>query len=116
MAKEEERLMNSKGIMERKKVFVAKISDAITESNSAGWNIEKIEYQCLRKQYSEFVRISYKDGARQLVNVTGNSERSILVEIARELNGQMAIGSTTDPRHAALIESWWNDAEKDPEA
>lgn len=108
--------MNSRSIMERKKAFVTKISDAIAESNAAGWDVEKIEYKCLRKQYSEFVRISYKEGTQQLINVTGNSERSILVEIARELNGQMAIGSITDPRHAAMIESWWNDAEKDPEA
>ena len=34
-----------------------------------------------------------------------------MVEVARELNGQKAIGEVTDPRHAELIKGWWEDAD-----
>lgn len=90
---------------EKKREFTEKLSELLQEADP---DIRAAEYRCFPDKYSEMVRITYT-GAERIINVTGNSLRSIMVEIARELNGQDAIGAVTDPRHAELIKEWWRD-------
>ena len=98
--------------IENKKAFVGKLSALVHEIDP---DIKSVEYRCFPEKYSEIVRIYYGFGSR-IINVTGDSLRTILVEIARELNGQNAVGAIVDPRHAELIVKWWAEYdEKDPE-
>lgn len=99
--------------IEQKKAFTGKLSALVEEIDQ---DIEAVEYRCFPDKYSEIIRIRYAGGVTRIINVTANSLRSILVEVARELNGQDAIGVITDPRHVELINGWWKDAEEDPEA
>lgn len=92
-------------VIEKKRAFTEKLSELLNEMDP---DIKGVEYRCFPDKYSEMVRITYT-GAERIINVTGNSLRSIMVEVARELNGQKAIGAVTDPRHAELIKGWWRD-------
>lgn len=96
--------------IERKKAFTRKLSELVQEMDP---DIKSVEYRCFPDKYSEIIRISYSSSER-LINVTANSLRSIMVEVARELNGQDAIGAIKDPRHAQLIRQWWNEDGEDP--
>ena len=89
--------------IEEKKAFVAKMSELVREVDG---DIESVEYKCMPDKYMEVARIRYTTMDRY-INVTGDSLRTILIDVARELNGQNAIGAVTDPRHAQLIETWW---------
>lgn len=98
--------------IEKKKAFTGRLSALVREIDE---DIQSIEYRCFPSKYSEIVRIHYNGGDR-IINVTGDSLRSILVEVARELNGQNAVGAVTDPRYAELIDKWWAEHEQqDPE-
>lgn len=89
--------------IEEKKAFVAKMSELVREVDR---DIESVEYKCMPDKYMEVARIRYTTMDRY-INVTGDSLRTILIDVARELNGQNAIGAVTDPRHAQLIETRW---------
>lgn len=89
--------------IEEKKAFVGKLSELVREVDR---DILSVEYKCMPDRYMEVVRIRYTTVDRY-INVTGDSLRTILIDVARELNGQDAIGAVTDPRHAELIGAWW---------
>ena len=93
--------------IEEKKAFVGKLSELVREVDG---DILAVEYKCMPDKYMEVIRIRYTTMDRY-INVTGDSLRTILVDVARELNGQNAVGAVTDPRHAGLIEMWWESDE-----
>ena len=97
-------------VTEQKRAFTEKLSMLAQEADSS---IKGIEYKCIPSKYSELLRIYY-NGSERIINVTGNSLLSIFVEVARELNGQDAIGAITDPKHAELIKKWWLEDGEDP--
>ena len=97
--------------IEQKKAFTAKLSALVKDID---WDIEGVEYRCFPDKYTEVIRVYY-EGMDRIINVTGNSLRSIFVEVAREINGQDAVGAITDPRHAELIRTWWKENDEDPE-
>ena len=89
--------------IEEKKAFVGKLSELVREVDR---DILSVEYKCMPDKYMEVARIRYTTMNRY-INVTGDSLRTILIDVARELNGQDAIGAVTDPRHVELIRAWW---------
>ena len=93
--------------IEEKKAFVGKLSELVRDVDN---DILSIEYKCMPDKYMEVARIRYTTMDRY-INVTGDSLRTILVDVARELNGQNAVGAVTDPSHAGLIEMWWESDE-----
>lgn len=98
--------MNSREVYEEKKNFVDELSRTLARAQLA----EKVEYKNLDRQYLEFVRMTFLGGKTEYVNVTGNSLKSIFIEISRVINGQEAIGSTSDLKMQGLIDNWWDNA------
>ena len=95
-----------KRVIDEKKIFAEKLSELVLLIGDP--DIQAVEYKYFPDKYSELIRIRYSTLDR-FINVTGDSMRSILVEVARELNGQDAVGAIRDPRHAELLEKWWTD-------
>lgn len=98
--------MTNREVYEEKHRFVQEIGAALSRAHLA----DGIEYKNLERQYMEYVRIIFLGGKTEYINVTGNSLRSIFIEISRVINKQAAIGSISDVRLQELIERWWNEA------
>ena len=98
--------MTNREVYEEKRQFVQELSGTLARAQIA----DKIEYKNLDRQYMEYVRIIFLEGKTEYINVTGNSIRSIFVEISRVINTQSAIGSITDMKLQELIERWWREA------
>lgn len=98
--------MTNREVYEEKRQFVQELSGTLARAQIA----DKIEYKNLNRQYMEYVRIIFLGGKTEYINVTGNSIRSIFVEISRVINKQSAIGSIADMKLQELIERWWSEA------
>ena len=98
--------MTNREVYEEKRQFVQELSGTLARAQIA----DKIEYKNLDRQYMEYVRIIFLGGKTEYINVTGNSIRSIFVEISRVINKQSAIGSVADMKLQELIERWWREA------
>ena len=98
--------MTNRAVYEEKRQFVQELSGTLARAQIA----DKIEYKNLDRQYMEYVRIIFLGGKTEYINVTGNSLRSIFVEISRVINKQSAIGSVADMKLQELIERWWSEA------
>lgn len=98
--------MTNRAVYEEKRQFVQELSGTLARAQIA----DKIEYKNLDRQYMEYVRIIFLGGKTEYINVTGNSIRSIFVEISRVINKQSAIGSVADMKLQELIERWWREA------
>lgn len=99
--------MTNREVYEEKRQFVQELSGTLARAQIA----DKIEYKNLDRHYLEYVRIIFLGGKTEYINVTGNSLKSIFVEISRVINGQAAIGSTADLRMQDLIDKWWNETQ-----
>lgn len=98
--------MTNRAVYEEKRQFVQELSGTLARAQIA----EKIEYKNLDRQYMEYVRVIFLGGKTEYINVTGNSIRSIFIEISRVINKQSAIGSVADMKLQELIERWWREA------
>lgn len=98
--------MTNREVYEEKRQFVQELSGTLARAQIA----DKIEYKNLDRQYMEYVRIIFLGGKTEYINVTGNSIRSIFIEISRVINKQSAIGSIADMKLQELIERWWSEA------
>lgn len=98
--------MTNREVYEEKRRFVQELSAALSRAQI----VDHIEYKNLDRQYMEFVRMVFIGGKTEYINVTGNSLRSILIEISRVINRQAAIGAVSDLRMQELVERWWSEA------
>ena len=98
--------MINREVYEEKSRFVKDLERVLAKAQLAA----AIEYKNLEKQYMEYIRITFLGGSTEYINVTGDSIRSIFVEISRVINRQAAIGSVTDLRMKDMIERWWSEA------
>lgn len=98
--------MTNREVYEEKRQFIQELSGTLARAQIA----DKIEYKNLDRHYMEYVRIIFLGGKTEYINVTGNSIRSIFVEISRVINKQSAIGSIADMKLQELIERWWSEA------
>lgn len=98
--------MTNREVYEEKRRFVQGLSATLSMAQIA----DHIEYKNLDKRYMEFVRLVFIGGKTEYINVTGNSLRSILIEISRVINRQAAIGSVADLKMQELVERWWSEA------
>ena len=89
----------SNAIYEDKRRFV----DALNGPLSVMPDFEAIEYARDYIQGDEYIRIKDKLGYAWYINVTGNSEASILQEVSRVLLGQKAIGFVTSTERKRAI-------------
>lgn len=80
-----------KHIYDKKRAFV----DSLNAPLKALRDFEAIEYARDPIQGDEYIRIMDKLGYVDYVNVTGNSEEAILLEVARITLGEKATGSVT---------------------
>ena len=90
--------------LEMKKVFVSKISDAITEAKDY---ITKIEYVIIPEggnYYTEYAVVSYRGGSIQARDCTANSITAILEEIARMMYSSQVYPADT-ARYREAIEA-----------
>lgn len=99
--------MINREVYEEKRNFVQDLSVILARTQL----VDHMEYKNLDKQYLEFVRMVFLGGRVEYINVTGNSLKSIFVEIARVINGQAAIGSNADLRMQELIDRWWDETQ-----
>lgn len=99
--------MINREVYEEKRNFVQDLSVILARAQL----VDHMEYKNLDKQYLEFVRMVFLGGRVEYINVTGNSLKSIFVEIARVINGQAAIGSNADLRMQELIDRWWDETQ-----
>lgn len=99
--------MINREVYEEKRNFVQDLSVTLARAQL----VDHMEYKNLDKQYLEFVRMVFLGGRVEYINVTGNSLKSIFVEIARVINGQAAIGSNADLRMQELIDRWWDETQ-----
>lgn len=99
--------MINREVYEEKRNFVQDLSVILARAQL----VDHMEYKNLDKQYLEFVRMVFLGGRAEYINVTGNSLKSIFVEIARVINGQAAIGSNADLRMQELIDRWWDETQ-----
>lgn len=95
----------------QKEDFVMRISSAVSAfCPEVSW----IEYRFFKDQNTEVVRIYWEDGDDEVINVSGCNSKNILIEIARVLNGQLAIGHR-ERQHADIIRGWWKQYGINPE-
>lgn len=99
--------MINREVYEEKRNFAQDLSAILARAQL----LDHMEYKNLDKQYLEFVRMVFLGGRVEYINVTGNSLKSIFVEIARVINGQAAIGSNADLRMQELIDRWWDETQ-----
>ena len=83
-----------KHIYDKKRAFV----ESLNEPLKALRDFEAIEYARDPIQGDEYIRIKDKLGQVFYVNVTGNSEEAILLEVARMTLGDRAVGRVTSPQ------------------
>lgn len=88
-----------KHVYENKKKFV----DSLNGPLSALRDFEAIEYARDPIQGDEYIRLRDKLGQAFYVNVTGNSEEAILLEVSRVALGQKAVGFITSRDHIREI-------------
>ena len=81
-----------KHVYDKKKAFV----ESLNEPLKALRDFEAIEYARDPIQGDEYIRIRDKIGQVFYVNVTGNSEEAILLEVSRMTLGEKAVGFITD--------------------
>lgn len=86
-------------VYESKKKFV----DSLNGPLSALRDFEAIEYARDPIQGDEYIRLRDKLGQAFYVNVTGNSEEAILMEVSRVTLGQRATGFITNRDHIREI-------------
>ena len=80
-----------KHVYDKKKAFV----ESLNEPLKALRDFEAIEYARDPIQGDEYIRIRDKLGQAFYVNVTGNSEEAILLEVSRMMLGTKAVGFIT---------------------
>ena len=81
-----------KHVYDKKKAFV----ESLNEPLKALRDFEAIEYARDPIQGDEYIRIRDKLGQAFYVNVTGNSEEAILLEVSRMTLGEKAVGFITN--------------------
>ena len=81
-----------KHVYDKKKAFV----ESLNEPLKALRDFEAIEYARDPIQGDEYIRIRDKLGQAFYVNVTGNSEEAILLEVSRMMLGTKAVGFITN--------------------
>ena len=81
-----------KHVYDKKKAFV----ESLNEPLKALRDFEAIEYARDPIQGDEYIRIMDKLGQVFYVNVTGNSEEAILLEVSRMTLGEKAVGFITN--------------------
>ena len=81
-----------KHVYDKKKAFV----ESLNEPLKALRDFEAIEYARDPIQGDEYIRIRDKIGQVFYVNVTGNSEEAILLEVSRMTLGEKAVGFITN--------------------
>ena len=81
-----------KHVYAKKKAFV----ESLNEPLKALRDFEAIEYARDPIQGDEYIRIKNKLGQAFYVNVTGNSEEAILLEVSRMTLGEKAVGFITN--------------------
>ena len=81
-----------KHVYDKKKAFV----ESLNEPLKALRDFEAIEYARDPISCEEFIRIRDKLGQAFYVNVTGNSEEAILLEVSRMTLGEKAVGFITN--------------------
>ena len=81
-----------KHVYDKKKAFV----ESLNEPLKALKDFEAIEYARDPIQGDEYIRIRDKLGQVFYVNVTGNSEEAILLEVSRMTLGERAVGWITN--------------------
>ena len=81
-----------KHVYDKKKAFV----ESLNEPLKALRDFEAIEYARDPIQGDEYIRIRDKIGQVFYVNVTGNSEEAILLEVSRMTLGERAVGFITN--------------------
>ena len=81
-----------KHVYDKKKAFV----ESLNEPLKARRDFEAIEYARDPIQGDEYIRIRDKLGQVFYVNVTGNSEEAILLEVSRMTLGEKAVGFITN--------------------
>ena len=74
----------------------AKYVESLNEPLSVLTDFEAIEYARDPIQGDEYIRIRDKLGQVFYVNVTGNSEEAILLEVSRMTLGEKAVGFITN--------------------
>ena len=101
--------MDKERIYTDKKWFVQSLGVQVSQVWEIG-DAESIEYKHFPQYYQEFVRIKYKGGHTEYINVTGNNKLYILKEIVDALRQKVPVGLIEDYKHIQMIEEWWNDA------
>ena len=81
-----------KHVYDKKKAFVESLNGPL----KALRDFEAIEYARDPIQGDEYIRIRDKIGQVFYVNVTGNSEEAILLEVSRMTLGERAVGFITN--------------------
>ena len=88
-----------KHIYDKKKAFVESLNAPLTALR----DFEAIEYARDPITCDEYIRIKDKLGQVFYVNVTGNSEEAILLEVARMTLGTKAVGFVTNRERIRAI-------------
>ena len=88
-----------KHIYDKKKAFVESLNAPLTALR----DFEAIEYARDPITCDEYIRVRDKLGQAFYVNVTGNSEEAILLEVARMTLGTKAVGFVTNRERIRAI-------------
>ena len=88
-----------KHVYDKKKAFV----ESLNEPLKALRDFEAIEYARDPIQGDEYIRIRDKLGQVFYVNVTGNSEEAILLEVSRMTLGERAVGFITNRERTRAV-------------
>lgn len=73
-----------------KKLYIKRLSDLLAITAYGG--VERLHYWYDEEHYMEVVSIHYRGGSVAHINVTADSNGSILHEIGREVYGDGAVG------------------------
>lgn len=88
-----------------KKNFVESISNALVFLEEP----VKVQYKSFPDQYQEYLKLTYTGGNYEFINVTGDSLKTIFIEIAAAVNNQPR-SIVVDMRMLDLVDTWWNAA------
>lgn len=92
-------------VYEEKREFIEKLNYILPSFSMA----KRLEYKSFKDLWSEYIKITWKDGGYQYIAVTGDSLSTMLAEIATVLGGGKPIGFIPSLRQAELIDKWWEE-------
>jgi len=90
-------------VYEEKRDFIEKLNYILPPFKT----VKRVEYKRFEDLWSEYIKITWKDGGYQYIAVTGDSLICMLKEIATALGGGKPIGFIPSLRQAELIDKWW---------